>query len=63
VLFLDAFQASNATANGCGERLNVARRPTNERTKFALDHLNEFGVLSKDGCSCGAIKFLCVENQ
>jgi hypothetical protein len=62
MLLLYALKTGNATTNWCGERLDVSGGPTNEGTELALDHLDEFGILRKDGSSGSAIEFLCEKN-
>jgi hypothetical protein len=63
VFLLNAFEASNSTANRSWEVFNVARRTTNKCTKLSLYHRHEGWVLSEDRGSSGAVKILCHECQ
>ena len=58
VLFLDALETCNTLLDLGWERLDVTGRAADQRAKSALDHLNELGVLCKDGGGGGTIQVL-----
>jgi hypothetical protein len=57
VLLLDALEAGNATADGGGQRLDVATRAADERAELVLHHGDERGVGGEEAGG-GALKRL-----
>jgi hypothetical protein len=59
VLLLHALEAVNASADGSGQRLDVAGGLANKTRELVLHHRNEARVLCEEGSGGGAVEVLC----